>query len=269
MRWFRKIEARLAPHAVPYVTQGLIIGQALFMVLAWSRPDLLARMPLASGPLLHGEWWRAVTFVFIPPDTNLLWAGFAWYIFWLMGVSLEQFWGTFRYNVYLLVAWVATVAVSLLTPMPIDNMFIGISVFLAFAWLYPEVEFALFFVLPVKVKYLAGLAWLFIVWAVIAGGRAERLAAAAAVLNFLIFFGPQIVARLRTGRRRAARAVQKRAEARSADPFHRCTVCGITDRTHPHEDFRYCPDCDGSPGYCSRHIHHHEHVRTTQESARK
>ncbi|HEY6007529.1 MAG TPA: hypothetical protein VIU40_04340, partial [Geobacteraceae bacterium] len=48
---------------------------------------------------------------------------------------------------------------------------------------------------------------------------------------------------------------------RPDEPYHRCTVCGITDQSHPQTDFRYCPQCDGQYGYCQEHIFSHEHVK--------
>ena len=45
------------------------------------------------------------------------------------------------------------------------------------------------------------------------------------------------------------------------EPFHRCMVCGITDKTHPDMDFRYCSECEGTPGYCTEHVWNHEHIK--------
>ena len=97
-----------------------------------------------------------LTFVGEPPTTNLLFAFFFWYLFYLMGTVLESTWGAFRYNVYLLVGWAATVAVAFLQPnAPASISFLQASVFLAFAYLYPDFQILLFFILPVKVKWLA------------------------------------------------------------------------------------------------------------------
>jgi hypothetical protein len=73
----------------------------------------------------------------------------------------------------------------------------------------------------------------------------------ASVSNFLLFFGGDIVARIRSGRRRMEHQ-SRVAAARSAErePRHTCAVCGKNDVTHPMEDFRYGDD---DRCYCSEH----------------
>jgi hypothetical protein len=80
----------------------------------------------------------------------------------------------------------------------------------------------------------------------------------ASVANFLLFFGHDLYLRIRSAR--WWMAYQAKQFAASNKPFHRCTVCGITDKTHPQMDFRYCSKCDGSHGYCTEHLHDHEHI---------
>src|ERR1043165_464844 len=92
------------------------------------------------------------------PDEIWTWffLAFGWYLFYLMGSALEAYWGVFRYNVYLFVSYVLLVGLAFLTPAaPVTNMFILGSVFLAFAYLNPDFEMILFFILPVKIKWLA------------------------------------------------------------------------------------------------------------------
>ena len=116
----------------------------------------MANIALVPTKVLHGEVWRLVTFLCEPPTNNLVFAFFFWYLFFLMGTALESTWGVFRYNVYLLVGWAATVAVSFIQPeAPASAGFLQGSVFLAFAYLYPNFQLLLFFILPVKVKWLA------------------------------------------------------------------------------------------------------------------
>jgi hypothetical protein len=82
----------------------------------------------------------------------------------------------------------------------------------------------------------------------------------ASILNYLLFFHREILHRIRTGWRR----MEMQARIISAQPkpyFHRCTVCGITDQSHPDADFRYCRQCDAGHGYCMEHLRNHEHVR--------
>ena len=85
--------------------------------------------------------------------TNRIFAFFAWYLFYLMGNALEGHWGAFRYNLFLLIGYLVTVAVAFLYPYAAaTNIFIGGSVFLAFAYLYPDFQLYIFFIIPVRLN---------------------------------------------------------------------------------------------------------------------
>ena len=85
---------------------------------------------------------------------GLVFTAFGWYIFYLMSGALENYWGAFRFNLFLLLSFVLTVALSFLAPLHgVTNLFILGSVFLAFAYLNPDFELLLFFILPVKIKW--------------------------------------------------------------------------------------------------------------------
>ncbi|MEX2671766.1 MAG: hypothetical protein WD294_06615 [Phycisphaeraceae bacterium] len=264
-----KLERKYGRYGVPHVTEMLIGGQVLFIGVALSQPDLLDRLALSRDALAAGELWRLVTFLLIPPSTNILFAVIAWFIFYLFGSSLEQTWGAFRYNVYLLLGYVATVLAALFLPLfgdpgLVTNHFLGLSVFLAFAYLNPNFTILLFFIIPVKVKWLALISWVFVGAAVLAGPMGAKLAAVASVANFLIFFSASIVRSLRGKRRESVRRME--AAAAAEEPFHRCTSCGATDKSDPDLEFRYCPTCAGSLCYCEHHIFDHEHVREEENA---
>jgi hypothetical protein len=200
----------------------------------------------------------------MPPFSNPICAFFFWYFFYLMGTTLELQWGVLRYNVFLLVGYVATVAASFLAPnLPASNAFLEGSVFLAFAFLYPEYEIYLFFVLPVKIKWLARLTWAIYAYIFTFGDWTNRAMIGASVANFFLFFGRDVLDRVRMGRRRMAFQAARITE-KKRDHLHRCTVCGITDRTHPEMDFRYCSRCVGTHAYCSEHLRNHEHITATE-----
>lgn len=261
MNLLDKLDKRLGRYALPNVTIYLIAGQTLFYVLFLTGKLDRSQTYLAADLLLDGEWWRLLTFPFDPPLTNPFFAFFAWYLFYLMGSALEEQWGAFRYNVFLLIGYLMTVAVSFLTPyLPISNAFLGLSVFLAFAFLYPDFVLQIFFVLPVRIKWLALLTWLYYGYQFLFGGGHTRLLILASICNFLLFFARDIVVQVRYGKRQMTKQASRLA-VREDKAFHRCTVCGITDKTHPRMDFRYCPECAGQHGYCEEHIFSHEHVR--------
>jgi hypothetical protein len=255
-----KLERKLKRYAVHNVTLYLIIGQVLFFVFVLSGRFILDRVVFVPALVFAGEWWRLVTFLFIPPLMNPIFAFFAWYLFYLMGSALEGHWGAFRYNLFLLVGYVVTVAVAFLFPFSAaTNIFIGGSVFLAFAWLFPDFQLYILFIIPVKIKWLALLTWIGYAYQLLAGPWPTRLLVLASISNFLLFFGKDILWRMKTGNRKMVfQAKQHTGGGR--DPFHRCAACGVTDISHPQMEFRYCSECGGL-GYCSEHIFSHEHAR--------
>jgi hypothetical protein len=257
MRLIDNLDKRFRRYAIPNVTLYLILGQVLFFVFKISGRFILQRVVLVPALALEGEWWRLITFLFIPPLSNPIFAFFAWYLFYLMGNSLEGHWGAFRYNLFLLTGYIVTVTVSFLFPYDsATNLFIGGSVFLAFAFLYPDFELYIFFILPIKIKWLALLTWLSYGYQIAAGPWQTRMFVIASISNFLLFFGNDIYWKMKSGGRRMA--TQGRQFAGSREAFHHCETCGITDQTHPQMEFRYCSDCGGK-GYCKEHIFNHEH----------
>jgi len=261
-----KLQRRFGRFAVPNVTIGLIACQAVVFVatLASTKPNveepLEQRLQLIPDRVMEGEVWRLATFVMMPPFGNIVCLLFGWYLFYLMGSALEGYWGAFRYNVYLLIGYLATVGVSFLVPdSPSSNAYLMGSVFLAFAFLNPDFELYVMFLVPVKIKWLALLTWIGYAWTMIFGGWLGRLLVLASVANFLLFFAGDIVQRIRSSQRRMARQAAQFG-VKPPPYYHRCAVCGITDRTHPQMDFRYCSQCDGTHGYCQEHLRNHEHV---------
>ncbi len=252
--------------ALPNITLWIIGFQVityLYLLAPGGRgqPEMLQLLP---DRVLAGEWWRVFSFVVLPPNTNLIFAAFFWWIFYLMGTSLEVYWGTFQYNLYLWIWWMASVSVALLMGYSVSqNYYLEQSVFLAFAWLNPEFTLMLFFILPVKIKWLAWLNWLFILFSVVFGDWGIRVSTLASVANFLIFFAPELRERFLFGTRRMKREAA-RIGTREPDYFHKCIQCGITDRSHPDADFRYCSQCAGQPCYCSEHLRTHEHIVETE-----
>jgi hypothetical protein len=259
MKILDNLQRRFGRFAVPHVTEGLIVCQVLTYLLCENRPAFLESIRLAPQRVLAGEVWRLFTFVCETPPMNLLFAVFFWYMFYLMGKTLEETWGAFRYNVYLLVGWLATVAVSFLQPEAAASIgFLQGSVFLAFAYLYPDFQLLLFFILPLKVKWLALLQWLGYFYLLIVGTSITQLLVLASVCNFALFFWHDILLRIKAGRRRMAHQAERIQTANT--PRHTCTVCGITNLSDPNMSFRYCSKCLGTPCYCAEHIQNHQHV---------
>ena len=257
MRLSGQLKRRLERLAIPRLTLWLIGAQLVMFGLHYSDPRIVAGLVLVPQKVLQGQWWRVLTFVLIPMSLKPLWLLLDIYVFWLIGTALENTWGAPRYNLFLLIGWVATAAAAFIIPNGLAaNGFLYGSTFLAFAFLYPDFLFYLFFVLPVRVKYLAWVTWGFYLLAFLNGTWMTRVLILAAVLNFLLFFYRQIWQRVRHGHRR----MKLKATAVPAEPvMHRCSLCGITDRSHPQMEFRYCTRCTGTLCYCLNHINAHQH----------
>ncbi len=255
MSWLHKLERRLEPLAVHHVVLALVAGQTFFYLAEMFQLVGRERLVLAWGLVAQGEWWRVFSFVLVPPNAHWVFIAFALYILYFLGSALEEAWGTLRINLFLLSGWVLTVAAAWIVPnMIVSNLFIGGSLFLAFAYLNPNYTFHLFLILPVKVKWLAIVIWAIFGLTLIGGDMGARLLVLAATGNFFLFFGSRMVNDLRGIKRQAGQAARRRAEkadASAAGPRHQCCVCAKNSDTHPEEDFRYRAD---GKCYCEEHL---------------
>jgi membrane associated rhomboid family serine protease len=266
---FRKnLESRLRRWAVPNPTAIIIAGQVVLFLLQMAREagqiggDPFAMIYLDPGRVLQGEVWRLVTFAFVPPQTALIWAIFGWLIFYFFGTTLENSWGTYRYNVFLFIGLIANIAAAFVAwgmgALAIaDNGFLYGTVFLAFARLYPDFVINLFLILPIRIKWLALVAWIGYGYAFVVGGWMGRMLIIASLTNYLVFFGREHFRDLKQSHRR--RSYHART-AKVGKPVHTCLVCGLDSESSPKTAFRYCSKCAGQCCYCPEHIQNHEHV---------
>jgi len=201
-RWFDRLEGRLGGWCIPGLA-ALIVGMnAAVWALSLLKPEFPDLLALVPGAVLAGQWWRVATFLFIPPAGSPLFV-FLW--LWLMftyASALESEWGDFRFNLFYLIGAGSTVLASLALGVGLSNVPLNTTLFLAFARLYPNVELMFFFVLPVRVKWLAALAWLGIAAALLFSGSAGRLAIASGLVNYFVFFGADHWEELERWRRR-------------------------------------------------------------------
>jgi hypothetical protein len=263
-----RLERIFGRFAVHNISLYLVAGQVAVFLCAMLRTISIEPFLLVPALVLHGQPWRVLTFLLVPPNTSWVFIAFSWWIFYLMGTALEDYWGVFRYNLFLFIGWALTVGAAFITPdFPATNAFIAGSVFLAFAYLNPDFELALFFILPVKIKWLALLTWAGYAVSFALGPWSTRCQVLVTTGNFFLFFGRDIFLSARMHRRRMAGEARNFARSRDEpEPRHRCRICGKTDLTHPQLDFRYCSKCAGDQCYCSEHIFNHEHVLTDEKT---
>ena len=289
MNWINKLERKFGRFAVPNLMFYIIILYAVGFVLGMINPQFYTQyLSLDAQALLGGQVWRIVTFILQPPNTNVLFLFFFLYLYYMIGRQLEMAWGAFRFNLYffagILFHVVAAVLVYLITgqSMLMGTGYLNLSLFFAFAALYPNMEFLLFFVIPVKVKWLAWLDAALFAYTILkaflpayGGGvlgmyyKADALAAFVSILNFLIFFfssrqmkaySPKQVKRKREYQKKVMQA--KRPERTFENGAkHKCAVCGRTELDDPNLEFRYCSKCNGNYEYCQEHLFTHTHVK--------
>jgi len=259
MKLLNRLERKFGDLAIPNLTLYLIGFQAFTWALSQARPDFALKLILTHDGLMKGEVWRLLTVLFVPRQTNLLFLAMILYFFFMIGTMLESQWGTFRYNLYFFIGYVATMLVALIPGATVSGTFLIESIFLAFAWLFPEFQILLFFILPVKVKWLGLAAWIGYLIAFLMGEWPVRAEVAAGTLNFLIFFHDDLWQWMRTSRRKFKGQMVRARESEAKPPMHVCAECGVTDQSDRKMEFRYCPLCAGTPAYCINHIQNHKH----------
>lgn len=265
MRWLDKLERKFGKFAIGNMITFIVMMNAfVYIIVAMGgQGAYYNKLLLIPDLVMQGEVWRLFTFVFIPPMVTPFWIIFTLYFYYLAGKGLEQAWGSFKFNIYYLFGVLATIAISFITKGAANSAYINLSLFLAFARIYPDYEILLFFVLPIKVKYMAYLNWIYIIYALVTASNWNiRLIAIAPVINFLIFFGKELIQQWffrSKALNNKARFVSKTINKSSS--IHKCTVCGITEKDDPDMEFRYCSKCNGHYEYCSEHLSDHEHIK--------
>ena len=272
---------------IPGLMRYIVIAQAVVYVLSvFSNAAAVSFLAFRWSAILHGELWRLVTFVFMPGYSSLsdlIWLFFFLYLYYMIGTTLESQWGTAKFNLYYLSGVALTALVGIVTGLIAGDAwisgtdFINLSMFFAYAMLYPDMQFLLFLIIPVKVKWLAWLDAAFFGLSILSNLFRLNLIGAAlpliAILNFFVFFWPDITDWFVYRRQRAqhqtspktihfrtAARQQKRKEAQQGYR-HKCEICGRTDADFPDLQFRYCSRCSGYHCFCSDHIFTHEHFK--------
>lgn len=154
--------------------------------------NLTSRMSLFTAPVLRGEIWRIITFLTVPPFGGILQAALSLYFFFFIGTALESRWGARRFFLYYVIGALFAVIAAFFVGYG-TNLYLNFSMFFAFAIIYPDYQILLFFVLPIKVKWLALLNLVFYIASLINGPGYARAAIIASILHILLFFGGDLL----------------------------------------------------------------------------
>lgn len=310
-----KMERKMGKYAIRnlpmYIVVIYIVGYVISILqkmMALSvKIDILSYLSLNPHAILNGQVWRLFTWILMPASDltaggfiNIFFTFVMLYFYYQLGTALENTWGVFRYNLYIFSGMFFTfvgavmlyLVVSYIDPTgsPIYGYIIGncfnityinLSIFLAFAAVYPNMQVLLFFVIPVRIKWLALFSVILYVSEMIQQNLFVRVEIAMSLLNFLIFFfgtrdfrrfSPKEIFRKQQYRR--ATSGGGRAAGGNSSPFattmrsqnssitkHKCAICGRSERDGGDLEFRFCSKCNGGYEYCSEHLFSHEHVK--------
>ncbi|MDO5517060.1 MAG: hypothetical protein Q4F66_05855 [Clostridium sp.] len=271
MKWLDKLERKFGKYYISNLMMKIIILSAVVYFITFyilQDYNYINGLTFDINRILKGEVWRIFTFVFIPPlSGSLFMVLISLYFDYLAGVNLEHEWGEFRFNVYFLFGMIGTMILSSITGAPATGSYVTTSIFLAFAKLFPDFTVLLFFIIPIKMKWMGYLTWAGIIFNIVialAGGSVKSaLLYLVPLINYFLFFGVGNYknAKLRTGSKIRKMEYNKAFKAEEKPYRHKCTVCGITDADDKNMLFRYCSKCNGDYAYCEKHIKNHEHIK--------
>ena len=283
MNWIDKLERKFGRFGVENWTMYVIICYVVGYFLAYCNPSLLSLLSLEPALILRGQIWRIITWVIYPPSmSNVLWFVIAIVFFYYpIGTSLERTWGSFRYTLYIfsgiLFSVIGAFILYFITgAYGIGSLFntyyISLSVFLAYALSYPDMQILLWFVIPIKMKWMAIVYGVMVLYDMITylrmGLWVYVVPIIASLLNFVLFFfstrnmqryNPKEVHRRREFKKAVA---QSRVNpATGGITKHKCAICGRTEKDDPNLEFRFCSKCNGNYEYCQDHLFTHQHVK--------
>jgi len=252
MRLLDKLERRLGFIAIPGLIRAVITLNVLVFVLVYLNKGFDSYLALDIPRIRAGEVWRLVTYIFVPQMSHPLMVLIALWFLWYIGDGLERAWGPFRLTLYFLVGMVGTTVAALLSSSQFSNQMLFTTLFFAFAHFYPEEVIYVFFILPLKIKWIAWVYAGFLLLAFVTQSNSYRMALIAALSNYLIFFGPEVIQQVRHRKEVAGRRKRFEIESRSdEEPLHKCATCGATELSDPNLEFRVSRNGEE---YCLPHL---------------
>ena len=252
MSFLDRLEKRFGFIAIPGLIRAIVTLNALVFVLVLLNKGFDSYLALNIERVRAGEVWRLVTYIFVPQISYPLLVLIALWFLWFIGDGLERAWGPFRLTLYFLVGMIGTTVAAVLTNAQFSSQMLFTTLFFAFAHFYPDEVIYIFFILPLKVKWIAWAYAGFLMLGFVTQSNSYRLALIAALSNYLIFFGPGVVRDLRQRKDVAVRRHRFETQSRTEDePLHRCATCGATEISDPNLEFRVARDGEE---YCLAHL---------------
>lgn len=276
MNWLNKLERKVGKFAITNLSIWLIGCYVIGYILNFVAPNILNYLTLEPAYIMQGQLWRLVTWLFIPPSSFGIFTFVMLFFYYSLGTTLERNWGTFRYNVYIFSGILFTILgafvlyiigkISGVTYVGMGGAFstyyINMSIFLAFAASYPDMKVMLYFIIPLKIKWMAYFDVAYLAFVAIISGWANRVVIIASVLNFVAFFlTTRNYQRISPSEIKRKRTYRKKVEYSKGITKHKCAICGKTEEDGEHLEFRFCSKCEGNYEYCQDHLFTHEHKK--------
>lgn len=195
-QYLNKIERKFRKFAISNLMLYIVLG----MAVVWIANPILSANPnntvslyqllyFDRDKILHGEVWRVISFIFMPPSTIfIILTPIILYFYWFMGSSLESQWGAFKLNVFYFTGIIGCIAAGFIIGFA-TNEYLNLSLFLAFAILFPNAQLLAFYVIPIKAKWLALIDGIIIIYDFIKGSFDTRIFIILSIINIIIFFG--------------------------------------------------------------------------------
>lgn len=288
-------ERKFGKYAIQNLSFVLVICYAIgYLLELFDRSGLLiSYLTLNPYAILHGQVWRLVTWVLIPPSSGgLFFTLLMLYFYCSIGTSLERTWGTYRYNVYLFQGMIFTIAGSFLlmgycylfkpeisllgaaltinTPqeyftvisMVFSTYYINMSIFLAYAATFPDAQVLLMFIIPIRVKWLGIIYAVMLLFQFLGSTVYGKFAIGASLLNFVVFFlTSRNMMHLNPKQIHRRQEFKRDVRRNTGITKHKCAICGRTEVDSPQMQFRFCSKCDGNYEYCEEHLYTHTHIK--------
>lgn len=282
MNFLNKLERKLGRFAISNLTLYIIGTYVLGYFLQFFAGNVIRYFYLDPYLILHGQVWRLVTWLFVPPWRFSFLLVITLYFYYAIGNTLERTWGTFRYNFYIIGGILTTIigafflygisvllyggqqaaVLSQLYSRAFSTYYISMSIFLGFAMTYPDMQVLFLFLIPIRMKYLALLDVVLLGFDMLRNGWGIRIVIICSLLNVIVFFvctrnyrfvSPKEVRRKQVYRRQVRQA--------AGITKHKCAICGRTEKDGDNLEFRFCSKCEGNYEYCQDHLFTHTHKK--------
>lgn len=270
---------------IPNLMLYIVIGTAIVYIMSQIDRSytLYALLCFDRAAILRGQVWRLITYPLTFNAGGILFTAISLLCYYSIGRAMENIWGTFRFNLFYFTGIVVMDIYCMIFGCRADVYYLNMGLFLSYATLFPDAQFLLMFIIPIRAWIFALLDLILILYGLFADPFPYNLFPIVALANYFLFFGKDVLNVIPMSWRANFRRLFRKGKSKTAKakpiifpsagsyeattasvkaPYtHRCTVCGRTDVSNPELEFRYCSRCKGYYCYCQDHINNHAHIQ--------